>query len=556
MSTDNYNSHSLVADMAASIRRNWDVAALSDLKGQPMGYAALAAEVARIHRIFIAAGIRPGDKVAICAKNSVHWAMTFIGCMTYGVVSVPILNDFKNDTIQHLVDHSDAKALFVDETVRKELNIASMPKIEGFFDIENGRLWKGRTAAMEEAYASVDRLMDAAYPEGVTKDNFDKTYFRDSSDDLIVINYTSGSMGMSKGVMLTYGNIWSNARFATDNISFYNPGDGMVSMLPLAHMFGLLVELIFPLLKECHITFLGRVPSPKILLDAFAEIKPKMVVTVPLVIEKIVYNKVFPALKKPMIRLLLKIPGLRNVIYNKIRRQMIDAFGGNLLQLIIGGAALSKEVENFLLKIRFPYTVGYGMTECGPLIAYCRWDTQKQGSCGKIVDRMQAKIKSEDPANIPGVLWIKGDNVMKGYYKNDEATADVFADGWMNTGDVCTLDPDGYLYIRGRDKSMILGPSGQNIYPEEIENKLNHLRFVAESIVVDRAGKLVALVVPDYEAARHAHVGKEKIDEIMDYNLTALNCELPAYSRVSAIELRDEPFEKTPKQSIRRYLYK
>lgn len=555
MSTNN-NSHSLVADMAASIRRNWDVAALSDLNGRPMTYAELASQIARIHRLFIASDIRPGDKVAICAKNSAHWAMTFISCLTYGVVSVPILNDFKNDAIQHLVDHSDAKILFVDEATRKQLDIATMPKVEGFFDIENGRLWKGRNQKIEEAYASLDKLMAEAYPEGVTKDNFDKTYFHDTTDDLIVINYTSGSTGMSKGVMLTYGNIWSNAKFATDNIHFYEPGDGMVSMLPLAHMFGMLVELIFPLLKGCHITFLGRVPSPKILLDAFAVIKPKMVVTVPLVIEKIVYNKVFPALQKPVIKFILKIPGLRNIVYNKVRRQMIDAFGGNLLQLIIGGAALSKEVENFLLKIKFPYTVGYGMTECGPLIAYCRWDTQKQGSCGKIVDRMQAKIISDDPVNIPGVLWVKGANVMKGYYKNEKATDDVFKDGWMNTGDICTLDSDGYLFIRGRDKSMILGPSGQNIYPEEIENKLNHLRFVAESIVVDRGGKLVALVVPDYEAARHAHVSKEKIDEIMDYNLTALNRELPAYSKVSSIELRDEPFEKTPKHSIRRYLYK
>lgn len=545
-----------MVDMASSIRRNWDVAALSDLHGQPMSYSGLAAEIARMHQIFIAAGIRPGDKVAICAKNSAHWAMTFIGCLTYGVVSVPILNEFKNDAIQHLVDHSDAKALYVDEATRKNLDLATMPKVEGFFDIENGRLWKGRTESIEQAYSSVDKLMETAYPDGVNKENFDKTYFHDTADDLVVINYTSGSTGMSKGVMLSYGSIWSNAKFATDNISFYRPGDGMVSMLPLAHMFGMLVELIFPLLKGCHITFLGRVPSPKILLDAFAEIKPKMVVTVPLVIEKIVYNKVFPALKTPLIKFMLKIPGLRNVVYNKVRRQMIDAFGGNLLQLIIGGAALSKEVENFLLKIKFPYTVGYGMTECGPLIAYCRWDTQKQGSCGKIVDRMQARINSEDPEKIPGVLWVKGDNVMKGYYKNDEATADVFKDGWMNTGDICTLDSDGYLFIRGRDKSMILGPSGQNIYPEEIENKLNHLPFVAESIVVDRDGKLVAIVVPDFEAARHAHVSKEKIDELMDYNLTSLNRDLPAYSKVSAIELRDEPFEKTPKHSIRRYLYK
>lgn len=554
---DNRHHESVVADLASSIRRNWDVPALSDLNGQAVTYGQLALHIAKMHQSFIADGIHPGDKVALCAKNSAHWAMHFIGCITYGVVAVPILNEFKPDAIQRLVDHSDAKGLMVDDHIRKSLDIAKMPSVWAFFDIENGRPWKAREKVIETTANSLDIIMGRSYPEGVTKDNFDKTYFHDTPDDIAVINYTSGSTGQPKGVMLSYGSIWSNARFATDNIHFYHPGDGMVSMLPLAHMFGLLVELIFPLLKGCHITFLGRVPSPKVLLDAFARIKPKMVVTVPLVIEKIVTNKVFPVVNKPLIKLLTKIPGINRLIYNKVRQQMIDAFGGNLLQLIIGGAALSKEVENFLLKIRFPYTVGYGMTECGPLIAYCVWSEQKQGSCGKIVDRMEGRIDSPDPEHVPGTLWVRGENVMKGYYKNPEATEAVFdKDGWMNTGDICTLDPDGYLFIRGRDKSMILGPSGQNIYPEEIENKLNHLQFVAESIVVDRDGKLVALVYPDYEAAKKAHVSREKIDEIMDYNLTTLNRSLPAYSKVSRIELRDEPFEKTPKQSIKRFMYK
>ena len=394
------------------------------------------------------------------------------------------------------------------------------------------------------------------FPEGITAENFDRDYFRDSKDDLAVINYTSGSTGLSKGVMISYGNLWSNARYSTDNIKFFEPGDGMVSMLPLAHMFGLLVELIFPLLKGCHITFLGKVPSPKILLDAFSRIRPKLVVTVPLVIEKIVTNKIFPALKRPLMRVATRIPLLNDFIYRKVRSKMIDAFGGNLHQLIIGGAALAPSVEKFLLRIKFPYTVGYGMTECAPLISYCFWDRQKPGSCGLVVDRMQARVESPDPSTVPGVLWVKGDNVMQGYYKNQEATDAVFDDGWMNTGDICILDNDGYLFIKGRDKSMILGPSGQNIYPEEIENKLNHLPFVAESIVVERDGRLVALVYPDEEAARHAHLPKEKIDSLMDYNLVTLNRELPGYSKVSSIELRGEPFEKTPKQSIKRYLYK
>lgn len=551
-----YMTQSLVMDMAASFRRNQNVDALSDLNGETMSYAELTDRIARMHVMFRHAGIKRGDKIALCAKNSSHWAVAFLSALTYGAVSVPILNEFRHDSIQHLVTHSDARMLFVDPAIWKGLDVSQMPDVEGFFDIETGRLRLSRSTSVKTAYDELDRLVAMDYPEGIDAGNFDRDYFHDTKDDLAVINYTSGSTGMSKGVMISYGNLWSNARYATDNIPFFEPGDGMVSMLPLAHMFGLLVELIFPLLKGCHITFLGRVPSPKILLDAFAQIKPKLVVTVPLVIEKIVVNKIFPTLHKPLMRILTHIPLLNDVIYRKVRAKMIDAFGGNLHQLVVGGAALAPAVEHFLLRIKFPYTVGYGMTECAPLISYCFWDRQKPGSCGLVVDRMQAKVDSPDPATVPGVLWVKGDNVMKGYYKNDEATETVFKDGWMNTGDICILDNDGYLFIKGRDKSMILGPSGQNIYPEEIESKLNHLPFVAESIVVERDGRLVAIVYPDEEAARRAQLSKEKIDKLMDYNLTTLNRELPGYSKVASIELREEPFEKTPKQSIKRYLYK
>lgn len=546
---------SLIDDIAASFRRNQSVEALSDLNGGTITYAELTREIARLHVMFSNAGIQRGDKIALCAKNSSQWALIFLSALTYGAVCVPILHEFNVESIHHLVAHSDAKLLFVDLSIWRQLDASKMPDVEGFFDIDNYLLKKWRSQKVKDAFDTLDGLVEARYPNGINADNFDLSYFHDTKDDLAVINYTSGSTGMSKGVMITYGNLWSNARFATDNIPFFQPGDGMVSMLPLAHMFGMLVELIFPLLKGCHITFLGRVPSPKILLDAFAQIKPKLVVTVPLVIEKIVVNKVFPVLNKPLMKVLTHIPGINTLIYKKVKAQMIAAFGGNLHQLIIGGAALAPAVENFLLKIKFPYTVGYGMTECAPLISYCFWDKQKPGSCGLIVDRMEAKVDSPDPAVTPGVLWVKGDNVMKGYYKNHEATDAVFKDGWMNTGDICILDNDGYLFIKGRDKSMILGPSGQNIYPEEIENKLNHLPFVAESLVVERKGKLVALVYPDEEAARHAQMGKEKIDEIMDYNLATLNRELPGYSRVASIELRSEPFEKTPKQSIKRFLY-
>lgn len=542
-------------DLAESFRRNQSVDALSDLNGEAITYAELTQRIARMHVLLRHAGIKRGDKIALCAKNSSHLALVFLSALTYGAVTVPILNEFRNDSIQHLVSHSDARLFFVDPAIWKGLDASQMPDVDGFVDIETWRLRLSRSTSVKTAFDELDRLVDMDFPEGITAENFDRDYFRDSKDDLAVINYTSGSTGLSKGVMISYGNLWSNARYSTDNIKFFEPGDGMVSMLPLAHMFGLLVELIFPLLKGCHITFLGKVPSPKILLDAFSRIRPKLVVTVPLVIEKIVTNKIFPALKRPLMRVATRIPLLNDFIYRKVRSKMIDAFGGNLHQLIIGGAALAPSVEKFLLRIKFPYTVGYGMTECAPLISYCFWDRQKPGSCGLVVDRMQARVESPDPSTVPGVLWVKGDNVMQGYYKNQEATDAVFDDGWMNTGDICILDNDGYLFIKGRDKSMILGPSGQNIYPEEIENKLNHLPFVAESIVVERDGRLVALVYPDEEAARHAHLPKEKIDSLMDYNLVTLNRELPGYSKVSSIELRGEPFEKTPKQSIKRYLY-
>ncbi len=543
-------------DLAESFRRNQSVDALSDLNGEAITYAELTQRIARMHVLLRHAGIKRGDKIALCAKNSSHWALVFLSALTYGAVTVPILNEFRNDSIQHLVSHSDARLFFVDPAIWKGLDASQMPDVDGFVDIETWRLRLSRSTSVKTAFDELDRLVDMDFPEGTTVGNFDRDYFHDSKDDLAVINYTSGSTGLSKGVMISYGNLWSNARYSTDNIKFFEPGDGMVSMLPLAHMFGLLVELVFPLLKGCHITFLGKVPSPKILLDAFSRIRPKLVVTVPLVIEKIVTNKIFPVLKRPLMRVATRIPLLNDVIYRNVRSKMIDAFGGNLHQLIIGGAALAPSVEKFLLRIKFPYTVGYGMTECAPLISYCFWDRQKPGSCGLVVDRMQARVESPEPSTVPGVLWVKGDNVMQGYYKNQEATDAVFDDGWMNTGDICILDNDGYLFIKGRDKSMILGPSGQNIYPEEIENKLNHLPFVAESIVVERDGRLVALVYPDEEAARHAHLPKEKIDSLMDYNLVTLNRELPGYSKVSSIELREEPFEKTPKQSIKRYLYK
>ncbi|MDE6135627.1 MAG: AMP-binding protein, partial [Muribaculaceae bacterium] len=365
----------------------------------------------------------------------------------------------------------------------------------------------------------------------------------------------SGSTGFSKGVMLTYGNLWSNIRYCVDHLSFLHPGDGMVCMLPLAHMYGLMVEMLHTFVKGCHIFFLTRTPSPKVIMDAFAEVRPKLIVAVPLIIEKIIKTRVFPLLDKPLMKLLMHVPFVDERLLGKIKEKLESTFGGNLQELIIGGAGLNKDVEAFLRRIRFPYTVGYGMTECGPLIAYAPWSRQKAASCGQAVDRMELRIDSDNPMEKPGVLWVKGANVMKGYYKNQEATDAVFCDGWMNTGDICSIDNDGYLYIRGRDKNMILGPSGQNIYPEEIEQMLNNMPYVAESLVVEKDGRLVALIYPDIENASKQGLSPADIEKQMRQNIEKLNPELPSYSQIADMKLFQEEFEKTPKRSIKRYLY-
>ena len=355
--------------------------------------------------------------------------------------------------------------------------------------------------------------------------------------------------------MLSYGNLWSNVQFCIDGLDFLMPDDGLVCMLPLAHMFGLMVELLHPFVKGCHVSFLTRTPSPRVIMEAFARVKPKLIVTVPLIIEKIIRTRVFPMLDKPLMKLLLNVPVIDDKLFARIKNKLTEVFGGNLRQIIIGGAGLNNDVEKFLRRIHFPYTVGYGMTECGPLVAYAPWDIQRQSSCGRIVDRMEMKIASDDPANKPGVLWVKGDNVMQGYYKNPEATAAVFDDGWMNTGDICTVDPDGFLYIRGRDKNMILGPSGQNIYPEEIEMQLNAMPYVGESLIVERNGRLVALIYPDIENAKRQQMSDSELADIMRQNIAALNSALPAFSQIADHKIMSEEFEKTPKRSIKRYLY-
>lgn len=545
----------LIETISKSIAANWNRDALSDFHGKTFTYGELAARIARFHILYRAAGLKPGDRVAICARNSAEWAATFLGALTYGAVVVPLLHEFQPGNIVHLVAHSEARLLFTERSIADNLDMERMPDVEGVLLLGDLEVVADRDGKLQSAVDALDSMFTRIYPEVYKPE--DIRYATPLSSDLALINYTSGSTGNSKGVMITYGNLWGNIGFALGQIDFLHPGDGMLSMLPLAHMYGLVFEFLFPLCKGCHITFLGRVPSPKVLLEAFAQVRPQLVITVPLVIEKIVRGKVFPILKKPVVKFLISIPGIRQLIYSRIRKQLVSALGGNLRQLILGGAPLTADVEEFLRKIKFPFTIGYGMTECAPLVTYEWWSTQRPHSCGRVVDGMQVRIDSPDPANVPGVLYLKGPNVMKGYFKNEEATREALSDdGWLNTGDICTMDRDGYLYIRGREKNMILGPSGQNIYPEEVEIVLNDLPLVGESIVVDRGGKLVALVHPDYEAARKLGLTESQADEKVNALLPQLNKSLPSYARVSEIEIHHDEFEKTPKHSIRRFIYK
>ena len=549
------NQDTLTGYIEQSLRNNWDRPALSDYHGMTLTYKDVARKIAKLHLAFKHAGLGKGDKIAVCGRNSAQWAVAALASITYGTITVPILHDFKPDTIHHLVTHCDARLLFTDASTWENLDHENMPHIKGVVNIADYSLLFSRDKAFTQAREHLNRLFGDKYPERFTPD--DVVYERFNQDDIALINYTSGSMGFSKGVMLSYGSLWSNVQYSIDGLDFLVPGDGFVSMLPLAHMFGLTVEMLHPFVKGCHIYFLGRTPSPKILLGAFAEVNPKLIVAVPLVIEKIVKTRVFPMLEKPLMKLLMHIPFVDDRLMAKIKQGFTDAFGGNLKELIIGGAGLNKDVETFLRKIQFPYTVGYGMTECGPLICYSSWDKQKQASCGHAVDRMELRVDSPDPATTPGVLWVRGANVMKGYYKNDEATqACMGADGWMNTGDIAQIDKDGYVFIRGRDKNMILGPSGQNIYPEEIEQQLNNLPYVAESLIVSRDGKLVALIHPDYENATKQGLDDAAVDKQMRDNLKTLNAALPSFSQISDMQIFTEEFEKTPKRSIKRFMYK
>lgn len=546
---------SLNALLKDSILRNWDNMALSDLGGINYQYKDVALLMAKLHIIFDSAGLRPGDKVAICGKNSSDWAVIFLSCLTAGVIAVPILHEFKADMVHHLINHSGSRLLFVDAAIWENLDEKVMPDLVGAIYISELGMPLSRSGRLTDTRNNLNEYFGRKYPYSFDKKDVD--FYEDKPDELAVISYTSGSTGMSKGVMLPYVSFWSNVRFCLDNLDFLKPGQGVVNMLPLAHLYGLTIDMIHPFCKGCHLHFLTRLPSPKVILKAFADVRPTLIITVPLILEKIIRNNVFPLLDKPVMKLLLKVPFLDDRLLAKIKENLLAAFGGNLKEIIVGGAPLNPDVEKFLYRIGFPVTVGYGMTECGPLISYAPSSISKPRSVGRIVDRMEVRIDSPDPLAVPGNILVRGENLMKGYYKNDKATREVFPDdsGWMNTGDMGIIDEEGHIFIMGRSKTMILGPSGQNIYPEEIEQKLNILPYVSESLIIDDGGSLVALIHPDFEAANDQHLDDAAIENIMDDNLETLNAMLPAYSKVKRYKIMDVEFEKTPKRSIKRFLY-
>lgn len=537
-----------------SIKANWELPALTDFNGTSYSYKDVARKITKLHILFGRSGVVPGDRVAICGRNSAQWSVAILGCLTYGAVAVPILNEFKPDTIHHLVNHSESKLFFVDEMIYENLDADSMSSVSGILRMADFGLLFSRSEALSDARSRLNEYFGILFPERFGAS--DLKLYPEEPDQTALINYTSGSTGFSKGVMLSYRALWSNVQYTVDHLEFLEAGDGLVCMLPLAHMYGLAIELLHPFAKGCHIHFLTRTPSPRVIMEAFAKVRPKIIIAVPLIIEKIIKTKVFPLLDKPLMKILMHVPFVDDRLLQKIKARLDETFGGQLCEMIIGGAALNKEVEEFLRRINFPFTVGYGMTECAPLISYAPHQLARAGSCGRLVDRMKAKVDSPDPHHVPGVIWVRGDNVMTGYFRNEAATREALSeDGWLCTGDIGIIDADNFIYLRGRDKNMILGPSGQNIYPEEIEQKLNNMPYVGESIVVQDGTKLVALIYPDYDAAGTQGLGADDIRKAMDENIELLNKEVPAYSKVSSYELMNEEFEKTPKRSIKRYLY-
>lgn len=536
------------------ICENWERPALTDYNGETYLYKDFARKIAQIHILFEDMDVQKGDKIAICGRNSSNWTVAFFASLTYGAVITTILHDFSGENIHTLVNHSEAKVFFADEYVWSKVDPTEISMVETIMLIDNFSVQKSRSAKLLASSANLESALAKKYPAGFSMN--DVIYHDESPEELAVLNYTSGTTSNPKGVMIPYRSLWSNTRFAIDNIPFVKAGDGIVCMLPMAHMYGLAFEVLLSIAKGCHIHYLTRVPSPQIILDAFSKVNPTLVLAVPLIIEKIVQSRVFPELKKQPVKTLLHFPPFKKLIYKKIAQKLIPVFGNKLIEVVIGGAALNKEVGKFLSDIRFPYTVGYGMTECGPLISYEYWDTYKDGSCGRRVDRMTIKIESANPEKEAGEILVKGDNVMLGYYKNEEATKHVIdKDGWLRTGDLGIMDSDGVLYIKGRSKTMILGASGQNIYPEEIEGFYNNSPFIAESLIIEENGKLIVLIYPDKEYIKKLEIKDDDVMTFLAGEMKEINKRLPKYSQVVNLRIQEQEFEKTPKRSIKRFLY-
>ncbi len=537
-----------------SLKKNWDLPALTDYQGESYKYQDVGRKIARIHIMFEECEIKKGDKIALIGKNSANWAMAYLAIITYGATVVPILPDFLPNDVHHIVNHSDSVVLFTGDPIWENLDEKSMPNLRGIFSLTDFRiLIEGNKENIKKIYDKLDQLYEDIYPGGITSEklSFDEV----SNEEIGVLNYTSGTTGFSKGVVLPLNSLAANVRFAHRNMPL-NSGDKIVSFLPLAHTYGCAFEFLWPFTIGCHIHFLTRTPSPKIIIQAFQEVKPAIIITVPLIMEKIYKKQILPILGKKSMQFLLTLPLLDKAIYNKIKNKLTDVFGGNFKEVVLGGAALNSEVELFLNKIKFNYSVGYGMTECGPLISYANWDKTKFTSSGKMVDTLEVKIDSNDPYNEVGEIMVRGENVMYGYYKNVEATEQAIdKDGWLHTGDLGIIDSENFVFIKGRNKSLLLGPSGENIYPEEIEAKLNNMPYIQESVVIEKDGKLVALVYPDLEATDQEKINEARLIEIMEENKKEVNLNLAKYMQITKVKIFPEEFEKTPKRSIKRYLY-
>ncbi len=539
-----------------TIKDNWLLDALTDYKGATLQYHDVARKIEKLHIMMEAAGIQKGDRIAVCGRNSAHWAVAFLATLTYGAVIVPILHEFNDEQIHNIVNHSESKLLFVGDYIVNVIDEKQMPNLEGIFNLPDFSLYVSHNEQLTDARERLNELFGKKYPNAFRRE--DVHWYQGTAEELCMINYTSGTTGFSKGVMLPYRALWGNVDFCQKNLGVHMPKfSRTLSILPMAHMYGMAIEFLFPFCSGYHLFFLTRLPSPAIIAEAFKEVRPDVVVAVPLIIEKIIRKRVFPKIQTNAVKLMLQMPVVKDKVKKRICQEVYAAFGGRAYEVIVGGAPLNQEIEQFLKGIDFPITVGYGTTECAPLISYSDYHDFVPGSCGTPLPCMEVKIVSSDPQNVEGEIITRGTNVMMGYYKNEEATRQAIdSEGWYHTGDLATMSQDGHIFIRGRLKNMLLGANGQNVYPEEIEDKLNSMAMVSESLIVQRGDHLVALIYPDMDEARNMGFNSEDIEGIMEQNRQDLNQSLPAYSRIQAFELQDKEFLKTPKKSIKRYLYK